>query len=186
MRSLRLVSGISLVMAACIGGQEEALTDAEHRVKAADLSEEDARSVNFVKRVVEGYRDFKAARIAGYSVQYPQGCVQTSAGSQGLHFSNPALLDGKAEMNRPELLMFEPQPDGSMALVGVDYVIPFEHWKLKDPPQLIGRRFMRNEDLQAWTLHIWTHRENPEGVFALYNPHVSCRSAANVPEAAAQ
>lgn len=185
-RSVPLLAGMSLVfLAACIGGNEEAeLTDAEYRVKASDLSEEDARSLNFARRVVEEYKDLKLARAAGYTMQYPEGCVRTGAGSQGVHFTNAALLDGKAQMNRPEMLMYEPQRDGSMALVGIDYVIPFAQWTSADAPQLFGRSFVHNEPLKAWTLHVWTHRMNPNGVFAMYNPHVVCRSSEQTETAA--
>ena len=176
LRNATTTSICILLLAAC-SGREGADTDAAHRVKSSDLSEEDAKSVHFVKSVADHYKELAAARDAGYSVQYPEGCVQQDGGAQGVHFGNPLLLDGRAEMNRPELLVFEPQSNGSMVLVGVNYVIPFEHWKDKDPPQLIGRRFMRNEKLQAWDLHIWTHRTNPNGVFAMSNPNVTCRSA---------
>lgn len=165
-------------VAGCLGRNEEvAVTDSEHRVKASDLSEEDARSVDFVRTVVNDYADIRAAVAAGYREQYPAGCVQTSVGSQGVHYANAALLDGKVLMNRPELLMYEPQVDGSLVLVGVDYVVPFQHWTDKEPPILIGRRFVRNEPFKAWTLHIWTHRQNSHGVFAMYNPNVTCRAS---------
>jgi hypothetical protein len=91
-----------------------------------------------------------------------------------VHWLNPALVDHKTELLRPELVMYEPQPDGSMVLVGVDYIIPFSEWRSPQPPVLLGVPFMRNEPLEVWALHIWTERENPDGLFAAWNPRVTC------------
>lgn len=174
---LRLAVGtLLLAVTACLGSNEEVgTTNAEHRVKASDLSDDDARSLTFIRRVVEDYMRMDAARAAGYTSQQPEGCVQTPSGAHGFHYVNPGLLDAKVELNRPEALMYEAQIDGSMMLIGVDYVVPFDKWREDQPPRLIGRRFLRNDSLRVWSLHVWTHRDNPNGVFAMYNPNVACR-----------
>jgi hypothetical protein len=73
--------------------------------------------------------------------------------------------------------MYEPQEDGSMELIGVDYVIPFDRWTRSEAPTLLGQSFMRNETLGVWALHIWAWRTNPSGMFAAWNPDVSCAHA---------
>ena len=132
-----------------------------------------------VQAATAHFADLQVAIAAGYEVQYPAGCADLpdGSGAQGFHFLNPTLVDRKTELLKPELVMYEPQADGSMVLVGVDYVIPFDQWKGKQPPVLLGREFMRNEPLGVWALHIWTERENPDGVFAPWNPAVSCAHA---------
>ena len=84
-------------------------------------------------------------------------------------------MDNRTEVLRPELVMYEPQADGSMVLVGVDYIIPFDQWKSPQPPVLLGIPMMRNEPLGVWALHIWAQRPNPSGLFAAWNPDVSCQ-----------
>jgi hypothetical protein len=145
---------------------------------ATQLSAADSQVVNDVRRTADQYRDLAAARTAGYSKQYPEGCVQTADGSQGFHFIKESLVDDRVELTTPELVMYEPKADGSMELIGVDYVIPFDRWTAAEPPQILGRPMMRNEPLGVWALHIWTHRDNPSGMFAAYNPAVSCDHAA--------
>lgn len=46
---------------------------------------------------------------------------------------------------RPELLMYEPKPNESLQLIGVDYVVPLD--VSAKPPRLLGVPFMRNEPL---------------------------------------
>ena len=138
-----------------------------------------------VKEATAVFRDIQAAVSAGYTVQFPQGCASDpTAGAQGFHYLDPvAAADSKLDLLHPELVMYEPQADGSMVLVGVDYVIPFAEWKAPEPPVLLGMPLMKNTGLQVWALHIWTERANPDGLFAAWNPAVSCQYAgsANLP-----
>ena len=133
-----------------------------------------------VKAKLAAFEDIAAARAAGYSVQYPAGCAATDAGAQGFHYLNESLVDNHVEVMRPELVMYEPQADGSMELVGVDYVIPFDQWKSPEAPKLLGVPMNRNEPLGVWALHIWAQRSNPSGLFAPWNPTVSCQHAGAV------
>jgi hypothetical protein len=94
-----------------------------------------------------------------------------------LHYLNPGLVDSTVELLRPELVMYEPQPDGSLQLIGVDYVVPFDAWTAPEAPTLLGVPFMRNEPLGVWALHIWAWRPNPSGMFAMWNPQASCAYA---------
>ena len=132
-----------------------------------------------VRAATAALADRDAAVAAGYSAQFPAGCAAAEGvGAQGFHYLNESLVDGKTDPLRPELVMYEPQADGSLVLVGVDYIIPFTEWKAPQPPRLHGVEFGRLEALGVWALHIWTERANPAGLFAAWNPAVSCRYAA--------
>lgn len=139
--------------------------------------------LNAAERVREAtahFADLDAAIAAGYSAQFPAGCAVSPTpgeGAQGFHFLNESLVDHKTELLQPELVMYEPQADGSMVLVGVDYIIPFTEWRSPQPPVLLGEPFMRNDPLGVWALHIWVPRANPSGLFAAWNPTVSCEHA---------
>jgi hypothetical protein len=158
------------------GGAEQAAAP-ESAAGAEALSAEDQASIAQLTTAVQAFQDIEAAKAAGYTDQYPEGCKSTAEGGQGFHYLNPALLDAKVELLTPELVMYEPQEDGSMTLVGVDYAIPFDQWQSADAPTILGRPLMRNEELKVWALHIWTHRPNPSGMFAMWNPSVSCEHA---------
>ena len=56
-------------------------------------------------------------------------------------------------------------------------MVPFGQWKGEAGPTLLGVPFGRNEALGVWALHIWAWRPNPSGMFAMWNPRVSCALA---------
>ena len=177
---------IALVLgAACQGAPVSTITAARaatalsaHASGAADeLTDAQRKGVTRVRDVTERFKDIGVARSAGYTSQYPAGCAASSAGGQGFHYLNPALVDANVDLLRPELVLYEPQADGSMVLVGVDYVVPFTAWTSERPPMLLGVPFMRNEPLGVWALHIWAWRHNDRGMFAMWNPAVSCTHA---------
>lgn len=131
-----------------------------------------------VRRMTARFADTLVSQAEGYTNQFPAGCAALpGVGGQGYHFLNDALVDNHVNPMQPELVMYEPQADGSYVLVGVDYIIPFSEWKASRPPQLFGQEFGRLEGLGVWALHIWTERANPNGIFAAWNPNVSCQHA---------
>jgi hypothetical protein len=46
--------------------------------------------------------------------------------------------------------------------------------KSSPPPELFGQKFTQNAVFGVWALHVWTHRSNPSGLFASWNPRVHC------------
>jgi hypothetical protein len=182
-RTTRITIAIiaAALMAAC--SSDSAPTASSQHVAHADVSAagaltaEQLEGVASVRRATTGFHSFATAQAAGYTVQYPAGCAQSPLGVQGFHYLNPGLVDGVIELLRPELVMYEPQPDGSLQLIGVDYVVPFTAWTATEPPTLLGVPFMRNEPLGVWALHIWAWRPNPSGMFAMWNPNASCQYA---------
>lgn len=129
------------------------------------------------------FHNFKAAQDAGYTQQFPVGCavdpstgpLDPSEGAQAYHYMNAALVgDGVIDLERPELLMYEPQKNGSLKLVGVDYVLPRT---LPKPAPLLGMEFgeVNVQGAQVWALHIWAWRANSNGTFHPWNPDVSCQ-----------
>lgn len=124
-------------------------------------------------------------------------------GAMGIHYFRPDLLGITAPPNprvngsgthvdflRPAVLIYEPQADGSLELVAVENLVFVEAWEAAghiSPPAFQGVPFDRMEDDPAteadeahmfaphYDRHVWLFRENPNGVFAQYNPAVSCR-----------
>ena len=120
------------------------------------------------------YHDFAVAQADGYTVRVT-GCMEDGGrGGMGYHYAKGALIDGQAIEARPEVLLYEPQGKGKPRLVGVEFIIPFTAWGSAEPPTLYGQSFARNETFEVWALHVWVWRDNPSGVFADWNPAVSC------------
>jgi len=127
-----------------------------------------------LKSSTSRYHDFEAAQADGYTVKVT-GCMEDAArGGMGYHYAKGELIDGQVIEARPEVLLYEPQGKGKPRLVGVEFIIPFTAWAGAEPPTLYGQAFARNETFQVWALHVWTWRDNRNGVFTDWNPAVSC------------
>ena len=100
----------------------------------------------------------------------------------GWHFVNVAYVDATVEVLKPEVVIYEPEKNGDLRLVGVEYIIPFTILpSTASPPSLMGQQFVLNFGDQVWMLHVWVWRHNHDGMFASWNPSVSCRYAGTQP-----
>jgi hypothetical protein len=135
-----------------------------------------------VRQATTAYQDVEAAIDAGY-VQF-FGCVhEPLSGSMGIHFVNAALVgDGVLDPAAPEALMYEPAADGTLALLGVEYVVFKADWDAAnaEPPELFGQPFNVVEEPNRYgiptfyELHAWAWQPNPTGDFQDWNPTVVC------------
>jgi hypothetical protein len=108
-------------------------------------------------------------------------------GAMGVHYVNGELV-GSGEVNAltPQALVYEPEPNGHLALVAVEYVTFQAQWDATHNarPTLFGQRFMLTPEgnrfgLPAfYSLHAWIWKDNPNGMFAMWNPNVHCTTAA--------
>ncbi len=134
-----------------------------------------------VREATEHFRNLNNALAAGY-VQNG-GCVSgPEEGAMGVHFANFALFDAILDVERPEVLVYEPR-NGRLHLVAAEYVTPAAAW---DPPnrpvtpQLMGHQLHfaagpnRYGPDAFYELHVWAWKNNPRGPFADWNPNVSC------------
>jgi hypothetical protein len=141
--------------------------------------------VKIVREHTERFQDVKVAENEGYHLQF--GCVSgDDFGAMGLHYVNDALVGaGIVDITRPQIVLYEAQPNGSLKLTGADYLVLAEAWDANHPgvtPQLMGQIFHyfsspNRFGLKAfYTLHVWAWKENPKGAFVNWHPHVSCQS----------
>ncbi|MGI9179238.1 MAG: hypothetical protein ACR2H9_01810 [Longimicrobiaceae bacterium] len=135
------------------------------------------RQLAALRRATAPFHNFEKAEHAGYGVRITSCWYHRELGAQGYHYGNPDLIDGTVDLLEPELLMYEPQKNGRLRLVGVEYIVPIAAWEGEDPPTLLGQEFHRNEALGLFALHVWLWRHNPAGMFADWNPKVSCEFA---------
>jgi hypothetical protein len=135
------------------------------------------RDLNTLRAVTNPLHDFSAAAPAGWDTQFPPGCFAAREGAMGLHYLNAANM-GTLDPAKPQLVLYEPQRDGSKKLLAVEFLFPGAP---TDPaPVLFGRPFMYNTRFQIWALHVWIWQANPKGLFANWNPTVTCAFATTV------
>ena len=129
-----------------------------------------------VRAANDRFKDVSVAVAEGYG---PIPCASgVQGGAMGIHYVNGDLLkDGVTDIAKPEAVMYEPMPDGSMALVAVEYIA------FKGPASLEGQLFSFNSAPNRYgldpfyELHVWAWKPNPTGAFADNNPDVTCDHA---------
>lgn len=143
----------------------------------------DGALVSAVREATDQYRNVSKAVQDGYGLLF--GCVSGGDyGAMGLHFVNGARVfdDGELDVMRPEIVLYEPLPNGRMRITGADYLVIAADWDAKHagPPELMGQLFHLFESPNRfglppfYTLHVWAWKDNPNGTFTNWNPAVSC------------
>lgn len=153
-----------------------------------------------VRRATAKFHNPDAAVAAGYVFGEP--CVSSPAGAMGIHVPNPALTATQTlDPALPEVLLYAEKPGGGLKLIGVEYVQavlvrnpatgqvspwfsaspwPSNYQVITPTPQLFGQTFdgpMPGHSPTMpwhWDLHVWVWEHNPNGMFAEWNPSVSC------------
>jgi hypothetical protein len=124
-------------------------------------------------------------------------------GGMGIHFFRPDLLgitappsprvDGNGthtDFRKPAILIYEPGADGSLELVAVENLVFKKAWHAagnKALPTFHGVDYDDMADDPATKIdeahnfephydrHVWLYRPNANGMFAQFNPTVTCR-----------
>lgn len=144
------------------------------RNPAAETSPEVQKWLAGLRAATARFHRFEAARQAGYDARITPCMEQPGAGGMGYHYAHPLLIDAVVQEFAPEALLFEPQKNGNMRFVGVEYIVPFTAWTQPAPPVLHGLTFQANQEFQVWALHVWVGEHNPAGIFMNWNPRVHC------------
>lgn len=146
------------------------------------------QALDELRAAAESFSDVQDAHAAGYDVlvTHPTSgdrCLaDPQLGGMGFHYLNTALVDDAVAVTSPEAVIYEPDADGNLEFVAVEYIIPFSiRGDDEPPPVLFGQEFQQNYTFNLWALHAWAWKDNPSGDFTSYNPDVSCQYAAQVP-----
>lgn len=143
-----------------------------------------ATLVKVVREATQRFSDVKVAEAEGYALKF--GCVSGGEyGAMGLHYVNfPLVIDGVLDPTRPEIVIYEPLPDGQLRLIGADYLVLASDWHANNsaPPELMGQLLHLFESPNRfglpnfYTLHVWAWKENPTGMFSNWHAKVSCET----------
>ena len=128
-----------------------------------------------LRAAVSPLHNLRRATEAGFDVDVT-GCLENPPiGGMGHHYAMTSRIDGAPPVaDQPEILVFSPKSNGKLQLGAVEFIIPYPAWTAATPPSLFGETFHRNDGAGLWVLHVWLWRHNPSGLFADWNPTVSC------------
>ena len=126
-----------------------------------------------VRAANDRFKDVAVAVAEGYA---PIPCASgISGGAMGVHYVSEKLLKADViNIKYPQAVMYEPMPDGKMALIAVEYITS------KGPAALEGQLFNFDGAPNRYglgpfyELHVWAWKKNPQGAFADMNPTVTC------------
>lgn len=173
-------------------------------VSASEINSE----IDKIRDSVKRFQDVEVALHEGYLRDPTDHCVNAEdvgdpaeLGSMGIHYFRPDLLgitateprvDGNGnnlDFLNPSVLIYEPQADGSMALVAVENLVFIAAWEAAGnsaPPTLLGREWDRMVDdpdteideahgfAPHYDQHVWVFRDNPLGPLEPFNPAATC------------
>jgi hypothetical protein len=150
------------------------------------LTREESALVRAVQDATAKFKNVTSVNGPGNGYELMFGCVSGGEfGAMGLHYVNMGLVgDGDINVNEPEIILFEPRPNGRIRITGVDFLVPVAAWEEKHkgegPPILNGQLFHLFDSPNRfkldpfYTLHVWAWKDNPNGSFVNWNPDVSC------------
>ena len=177
-------------------------------VHAGAASDDDRlATIKAIEDSTKRFEDVKAALAEGY-VPDPSGhCVTAEAeglpaslGGMGIHYLRPDLLgisateprvDGTGthtDIKTPAILLYQPQKDGSLKLVGAEWLVFKKSWEAagnKEPPDTLGRKWDLMADDPAtpadeahgfephYDQHVYFVGD-PERALEPFNPAVTC------------
>jgi hypothetical protein len=154
-------------------------------------------------RQLEPFKSVAYAKSEGY-VQASACETHPTLGAMGHHYTNRRLLgitglvDGRVNgtgtytgVNPPPILLYAPDGRGGLKLVGIELLVFAAAWDAenKQPPKYRGREYNYMADNPAtsqdeahgfmphYDLHIWLFEHNPSGLYAQWNPALSCSTA---------
>jgi hypothetical protein len=129
------------------------------------LSSQLAWELQQARAATAKYQNLKNAIKDGY------GDINVISENMGYHYMRTSIVDGKFEITKPEILVYNKDDEGNFELVAVEYAVPLT---LPRPEGFTGSADVWNDTsgFPFWLLHAWVWEYNPLGVFNSTNPNV--------------
>jgi hypothetical protein len=169
-----------------------------------------AAEIAKIQAATKRFEDVEVAKAEGYVPAPPGHCISAESeglppewGSMGIHYVNPAMLklakdtprvDGGSthtDFMNPAILLYEPQADGSLVLVGVENLVFMNAWHMAGhhaPPSFAGRSWDTMADNSGTPTdeahgfephhdqHVYFRKmENPADQLRPFSPLVTCK-----------
>ncbi len=165
-----------------LGAQSGSPRSSAHHGGSSDQRSPSGDFVKAVREATARFKDVAQAEAEGYTLMF--GCVSgPDFGAMGLHYVNMALVvDGVLDPARPEIVIYEPLPNGRVKLTGADFLVLADQWHATNAatPELGGQLLHLFESPNRfglpnfYTLHVWAWKENPVGMFSNWHSKVAC------------
>jgi hypothetical protein len=163
---------IGLIFGGCETATEPRLPEAAGIQAAAAAIADRNMQIATLRRATARYHDVTAAMADGF---VPLGiCEADAQGATGFAYANLDRFDAILDATQPEVLFYESSKGGQLTLVAVELLIPTPLWTGNGAPSFLGQDLIEEEEFGIMGIHLWIWRHNPNGLFASFNPNVSC------------
>jgi hypothetical protein len=132
-------------------------------------NDDQRRLVKILRHVTDEYRSLEKAEKDGY-LKITECIDKRGVGAMGFHYAKQELIDDKTQARKPEVLVYMPNEYGRYKLVAVEFISTAAR-----RPSIAGVKFEKGPFEGSHALHAWIWRDNPDGMFAAYNPDLKCR-----------
>lgn len=177
MKKLVITITIAIALLAVLAGVAYAATGTTDPQVLSDLAR--------VRQLTAKYHNVDVAIADGY-VPSPVCDAMPGAGAMGYHYVNfDLMMEPGVNLETPEILLYAPSGNG-VRLIGVEY---FEGIGAPDtpvpnpaPPAPVLFKLPFDGPMPGhipgmpphYDLHVWVWQPNPDGIFAMWNPSVTC------------
>ena len=97
-----------------------------------------------LRSVTARFHNIQAANDAEYSLPLTGCMVDPTLGGMGFHFGKGGAIDGTVNELEPEVLLYEPEKNGKLRLVAVEFIVPYAFAPREGPaPEASARRSFR-------------------------------------------
>ena len=177
-----LISAVMLLFSSC---QKDALSETAEENILSSTSKKQPKSaveeakmpetalLKSVRQATARFHSTTQAIKAGYEPD--DHCVSVPGlGGMGYHWANQSLVDPVFDPLKPEVALYATGPDGNLKLVAVEYIII----DVGQPAPMFGDQPFNVGGTPVpadhWSLHVWLYEHNPSGIFASFNPNITC------------
>ena len=173
---------IAILCAVVYGGSALAAPAHHHELPDSQLAELRRATAQFQRVEVALAAGYELGYVNGNGVRIIAGCIaHPTLGAMGYHYFNKALIDDLVvDPLKPEGLVYETSASGQLKLVSVEYVVPGPGSippGVSEPPTVFGMPMhilVPPPGPGFYIHHAWIWKHNPAGMFADWNPEVSC------------
>lgn len=177
-RAFGIMAAVVVMTACASDAPMSPVEQVEMRVQEPGAEREKAvrEAVVALRRATDRYHRLERAIQDGFVLLHE--CeVRPGEGPVGTVYVNiERLMDGVADPNRPDALVYAPRPNGRRRLVAAEFAIPYALWSGTDAPEFLGHEFQPEDEFGVFGLHVWVWEKNPNGLFEEANPRISCGS----------
>ena len=179
-----VLAGLFVYPSIAVGAEDPpAVQDhGSHAVGQAELAQVRAATARF-HRVEEAVASgYELGWVNGAGNRIVAGCISSpTAGAMGYHYFHPGLMaDNAVNALEPEVLVYAPAADGGLKLGAVEWVVRSAQSNppgVSQPPSVLGMPMhilVPPPGPAFYITHAWVWTNNPAGMFADFNPEVSC------------